>query len=109
MFTVTGEITGEYRVTGCCDLAYTIQPGDPNRGVEIGYAGGITTEVVEYLHTFRTGVNELIRQRASERVDYAGIDIVIEFLDDCSPNESCKYDYAFMYEVVEADAEVVMA
>jgi hypothetical protein len=106
--TVARNLIGEYRPPGRCHLAYTVQPGDPSRGVEVGYAGGVTQETVEYLRRFQTGVDQLVAQRAGEGVELVGIDITVEFLDGCSGRESCTYGYAFMYDVVESETEEVL-
>jgi hypothetical protein len=105
--TVARELSGEYRLADRCHLAYTVQRGDLSRGVEVGYAGGVTPETVEYLRRFTAGVNQLVAQRVGEGVEYVGIDITVEFLDGCSARESRTYGYAFMYDVVEAETEEV--
>lgn len=103
--TVSRELAGEHSCPGRCHLAYRVQPGDLRCGVEVGYAGGISPQTVEYLRQFRAGVEELVAQRDGEGVEYVGIDIVIEFLDGCPASESATYGYAFMYEVVESETE----
>jgi hypothetical protein len=106
--TVTRVLTGEYMLPGKCHLAYTVQPGDPVRGVEVGYTGGVNRQTVEFLQRFRAGVDQLVAQRAGEGIELVGIDVTIEFLDMCPASESAKYGYAFVYDMVESETEPVV-
>lgn len=103
MYTLAHELKGEYRLPGRCHLAYHAQPGNLNSGVEVGYAGGVDHELLECLRQFRAGVDQLVAQRAGEGIELFGIDIVIEFLAGCPASASCRFGYAFMYDVVESE------
>jgi hypothetical protein len=102
--TMARTVSGQYHFAGRLRMTYVVQPGDPKRGVEVGYDGGVDGETLERLRVFRAGVEQLVTQRASEGCKLVGIDIVVEFLDACPPNE-CHYGYAFMYDVVESETE----
>lgn len=103
MHTLARELKGEYRLPGRCHLAYHVQAGSLDSGVEVGHAGGVDRELAECLRQFQAGVKELVAQRSREGIELVGIDIVVEFLADCPASESCRFGYAFMYDVVEAE------
>jgi hypothetical protein len=102
--TIARTLSGEYCFEGRHRMAYVVQRGAPSRGVDIGHAGGVDAQTKERLRIFRAGVERLVEQRAAEGYTLIGIDIVVEFLDPCPPEE-CDYGCPFMYDVVESETE----
>jgi hypothetical protein len=102
--TIIQTLSGEYCFARRHRMAYVVQPCDPEHGVDVGYAGGLDAKTLECLQVFQTGVEQLVKQRIGEGTKLVGIDIVVDFLDACAPDE-CNYGYAFMYDVVDAETE----
>jgi hypothetical protein len=101
--TIARTLSGEYCFEGRHRMTYVVQRGEPNFGVEVGHVGGVDAQAIERLRVFRAGVARLVA-RATEGYELIGIDIVVDFLDACPPEE-CDYGHAFMYDVVESETE----
>jgi hypothetical protein len=105
-YTLSREVSGEYSNKHGCRLKYHVQRGDPQRGVEVKYAGRFDEKTTECLAVFRDSVERLVLQRVGEGVMLVGIDLAIEFVGATSP-QNCAVGYELLYQYIESETEPV--